>query len=346
MTEYSGNTCYRTAEAVTGRLLKLENSHRSVGSCAKILIWDGVSELCDSALEGAVGLLLCGCPNTTLQKQARRIAELCRLPSMEINGTLPENTIAILDTNHKKLFINPDLETIGAYLNPHSQRQRNKTVLILNGDDAPLPYEFEGVMVDTDMVVNSDEQQVYEYLCDISDRYTGIPIMTVADYSLGEQAFRTRLRAIYRAGVWGRFSLICSSVSTPERAKSCIRAMHEVFHRLDSEEREFDGFMPKGLMIDTPLMILSPAEARMLDLFCVDLKKLRRLFSGSESQGEGEAQTVSLVKDFINDSAPCDIILKNAEELSDRSLSSLLSTGRISGICVKKEKKDRFAGLL
>lgn len=346
MTEYSGNTCYHTDKAVTGRLLRLESALSSVGGCAKILIWDGVSELCDSVLDGAVGLLLCGCPNATLQKQARRIAELCRLPSMEINGSLPENTIAILDTRHKKLFINPDLETIGAYLNPHTQRQRNKTSLVLEGNDASLPYEFEGVMVDTYMGVNSDEQQVYEYLCDISDRYTGIPIFAVADCSLGEQAFRARLRAIYRAGVWGRFSLICSSVTTPERAKSCIRAMHEAFHRLDSEEREFDGFMPKGLMIDTPLMLLSPPETRMLDLFCVDLKKLCRLFSGSDNQGEGEAQTVSLVKDFISASAPYDIILKNAEELSDRSLSSLLSTGRISGICVKKEKKDRFAGLL
>ena len=346
MTECSGNICFMAEGTVTGRLLRIENAHRSVGEYAKILIWDGVRELVDSSLEGAVGLILCDCPNGTVKKQARRIAELYRLPSMEVNAKLPENTVAILDTRHKKLFINPDLETIGAYLSPSTQASPSKTVLTLDGECFPLPYGFDGVTVGADIPRSADEQQTYEYLCDISDSYTGLSIVAHADLSLGAQGFRKRLRAIYRAGVWGRFSLLCTSVSTPEQVKECIMTMHEVFHELDTESREFDGFMSKGLLIDTPLMLLSRAETRMIDFFYIDVKKLRRLFSGSEKKGVGEEQTVKYVGDFIKASAPCRIILKNVGELSDTSVSTLLSTGRISEICVKKSEKDRCANLL
>ncbi len=346
MTEHSGNICYRTAEAVTGRLWRLDGSVRPQKNCAKILIWNGECELTDELLDGTVGMIISDCPTETLQKRARRAAKLCRLPSMEINVALPDNTVAILDTSCEKLFINPDLETISAYFGESVKRKKRRASLILDGRTPSLPYGFEGVSIGAELSTDADEQQAYEYLCEISDRYMGIPITVEADASADTEKFEERVRAVYRAGVWGRFSLLCSCISTPEQAKERILSMHKVFRELDDKRREFDGFMPKGLLIDTPIMLLEGAQIKTVDFFHVDVEKLQCLLSGSKSGSVGESHTVKYVCAFAHSSAPCAVTLRNAQVLSDSAISALLATGRVVEICSKQIYKDRFMRLL
>ena len=118
---------------------------------------------------------------------------------------------------------------------------------------------FDGLIAGCRLDDSLSEEKAYEYFCSFADKHIGTPITAIA--SLGGRSaeskllFRSRIRAIYRASVWGQFSLLCSGAISSSDVSEVVESLKDVFCELESEGREFNGFIKKGILIDTPLLL-------------------------------------------------------------------------------------------
>ncbi len=286
MIEYSGKRVTTVSEAVTGRLLAAKSLSSKKADGAAILIWDGCCELSADLLDGAVGMILPDFLDSDKKRFAAHLAEFCHLPAISLSCPLPlkdsssRYDIAILAPIQGKLFVNPDIETVSSYLYSHPHGIKKRISVLSTDSDAPEGYD--GLVLGKELERFNDEESAYEYFCEIADKNTGVKL--VSEIPLGENCdiFSARISALYRAGVWGRFSLLCTEVNTPQRAQECLSLIRSVFCRLDSTGREFNGFIPKGISIDTPLLLLNPPNNRALDFFCLDISSLCKNFPGGK----------------------------------------------------------------
>ncbi|MBO5203330.1 MAG: hypothetical protein J6B72_01795 [Clostridia bacterium] len=351
MIECSGKTFFAVSDAVTGRMCRMGKEDVNFSDGARILIWDGDRELTEAALRGAVGVVFPkGLPDHRI-KGALRIAEFCRLPVLRVNCGLDSlisdawEKIAILDAAGQKLFVNPDLETINGYFGSRTRKKARNTCFMLQYEGSAEAHEgaerFDGIAVGEEYTRGKSEEEIYELLCDIADKNTGTQIVAAAGFG-GTDEFCSAVRAIYRAGVWGRFSLLCCGVRTPEQADECISIIHREFCRLDTEGREFNGFIPKGIAVEAPLMLLSRPKHRMIDFFCADFDSLRRLLSGSGDVNVGQERTAEYISAFIKTAGDRSIALKGVKGISEGALRGLEDTGAISHIYASRQSAERI----
>lgn len=312
MIEYSGKRVSTARDAVTGKLLDSKSLSSKKADAAAIIIWDGNSNLCAELLDGAVGIVLPEFLTPEQRHFAAQLAEFCHLPAIYLScPLLPASApshcdVAILSPVEGKLFVNPDVETVRSFLCslPHGIKKK----LSVLSTAEPAPEGCDGLVIGKELERFTDEESAYEYLCEIADKHTGIKLVASIPFGENTEVFSSRVKALYRAGVWGRFSLLCTGIKTPERALDCISLIHSAFCLLDSENREFNGFIPKGICIDTPILLLDPPRARSLDFFCLDVSSLSESFSG------GCSRDPRLIEKYLLESkkkvSPADIALK------------------------------------
>lgn len=337
MIEYSGKRLTTARDAVTGKLLTAKSLYSKKSDGAAILIWDGNCELSIDLLDSSVGIVLPEFLDPDKKRFAAHLAEFCHLPAICLSSTplFGENAshydIAILAPIQGKLFVNPDIETVSSYLcsQPHGASKR----LSVLTTDSNTWDPCDGVVIGKNLERFNDEESAYEYLCEIADKNTGVKLVTEIPFGESYDVFSARVSALYRAGVWGRFSLLCTEIKTPQRAIECISVIQSVFCQLDSTRREFNGFMPKGISVDTPLLLLDPPKSRSLDFLCFDIPSLCKSFSG------GSSQDPLLIEKYLLESkkkaAPAEISL---------NLDCCISPEFIEHICPKEiYTKSRIA---
>ena len=92
-------------------------------------------------------------------------------------------------------------------------------------------------------------------------------------------------------------------------------------YELDTEKREFNGFIPKGITVETPIMLLERPIHRLLDLFCLDLAALSVRFSGFEDTTVTELEKYVLA--FIKNARDARISVSVSSEASLKLLGEL-----------------------
>jgi hypothetical protein len=335
MIECSGVCYYNTAEAVTGRLCETAKARLSSSDSAQILFWDGKDELSDTLLSSAVGVVFpSDLPSSAIDK-ASRLARTCHLPALgvSLSAGIPKNGIAILDASLSKLFVDPDLDTINAYFGAHKRERKRWRRMLETTDIVSLSgTPYCGVVAR--LRRDSNEQKHYELLCEIADANTGAELVACAD-SADPDSFSDEVRAIYRAGVWGRFSLLITA-RTPDELDNRVYLMHKAFSMLQAERREFNGFIPKGLLVDTPLVLLSSPRTDALDFFCFDFEKLRRLLASSLTPSVGENDTIRYIVDFVKRVPNARISLRGLEYASEQALAELMDIERVYWVYEKQ----------
>lgn len=203
-------------------------------------------------------------------------------PVMTIDGLDPsmEGQIAIMDGDRGTLWISPDLETVGRYAAKKGEQARAEEFSVW-GVSEGLPME-ESPAAGWVLATSSaeDEEGLYERYREAAEQRTGLPLMTFVP--LGErEGMRRRLRALYRGAVYGRFSLLFTGVATEGEWERCRDLCHEVFCDLESEGREFNGYLPKGVLLDRGMTLLRfPKESRP-DYLCVDAEALYGSLTGN-----------------------------------------------------------------
>ena len=127
-----------------------------------------------------------------------------------------------------------------------------------------------------------DEDSLFEYFRDFGERNAGYPVTVLLreNRESDPDILRRSIRAVFRAAVYGDLSLLLGSVLTDEDVPLSLKTVHESFCELESEGREFNGYIPKGILIDTPIALGTITVAEGVDSICFDLSRLLRLLTG------------------------------------------------------------------
>lgn len=273
MVERSGKVIFGNRACVTGRLWRADSAEIDTSDMAKILVWDGNSSL-RTTLDGAtVGIVAL----TGVEHVSKEF--LCDLPTICLSDcdknteSLPMGKIAILDCHRGRLCIDPNVDAIKNYFQSADVIKKYKAPWICT-DSTLSVTDCDGIRVS----VFGNEDDVYEFLCDVADKNTGARIIAQTEFG---DSILDRIKGIYRAAVWGRISMLCHT-RTPNEADGFFSATHSAFCALENSGREFNGFIPRGILVTTPIMILSGPN-RFADFFVVDCNALIKGFCRTDT---------------------------------------------------------------
>ncbi len=158
------------------------------------------------------------------------------------------------------------------------------------------------ILVDTEKLNCVSEEECCEKLRSIAEQDAEQNIYAIVRK-------REEIKAVYRAAVYGEISLLLGNVFNKENAETAKVAANLAFRELLEENHEFNGFIRKGIFIDTPLALLSHIPTEGFDFFCYDAEKLSLLLAEQKKTVHTHRKVLdTVIEKNINNSLPIQII--------------------------------------
>lgn len=99
------------------------------------------------------------------------------------------------------------------------------------------------------------------------------------------QIFKTQLRALYRASVYGNLRIMLPLITSTEQVEQCLEIARTVREELKADKIEFDENVPIGIMIETAAAaITSDCLAKVSDFFSLGTNDLTQYTLGVDRE--------------------------------------------------------------
>ena len=327
MIERSGKVIFGNGARVTGRLWRADSVDTDTSDMAKILVWDGISSLRTTLDSTTVGIVALTDTQSIPKCLFDGLPILCLSDCDKNTEILPTGKIAILDCQRGRLCINPDIDVIRSYFEEVSLGANNKTPWICTDSETSVAG-CDGIRIK----VFGSEDEVYELLCDVADKNTGARIIAQTEFGDG---IIDVIKGIYRAAVWGRISMLCRARTSAE-ADGFFSATHSAFCALENSGREFNGFIPRGILITTPIMILSEPN-RFADFFVADCNALIKGFCQTDTPDNMVGTVFSYISAYMRRAADVSTSLLCCGETARRAAEYFKSSRQLSEIYTDKK---------
>ncbi len=283
---FCGSCRSEDGHPVVGRLLFSSQASSCDTSDATIRVTDRRTDM-ENAREPAAAWIVLG-EHTMTEACTSLFCPVLFLSELSENC---HGKIALLDPTLGLLFVSPNLATLNRYSErlrtppvkenpapiflPSGKRLRFCTVFPDNAVSA------EGALLK--LPLGGSEDELYDRYRDAAEWMPGLPITAVLELSQKDDLLYAQIRALFRSAVYGSFSCLVQGILTDSDRRRFLACAHRCFCDLEAEGREFNGYIKKGMLLDTPLLSKSSVCADGLDFLCVDAGKLTdRLTGGRE----------------------------------------------------------------
>ena len=201
--------------------------------------------------------------------------------------------IALLDPKTQRLYVSPDIVTVNRYtalFTPscntdgkicHRLSDGKKILISVIPDDiSDLSFDADGFILNP-FGCSTNEEDLYSIYTDIAECAVGQAV----EISLSvKNDLECSIRALLRSAVWGEVSLLFSDVLTEDGLTKALDGFHKVFCELEAEGREFNGYIQRGLRIDSPYLFSRASDLCGVDTFVYDAEGLAVSLGGNRQK--------------------------------------------------------------
>ena len=225
--------------------------------------------------------------------------------------------VALLDTERDILIIDPCIDTLNDYALTKKSPASVTAELLSAGSlsDSMIRGKKRGGALITPSFEKVD---IFDMLLCAAERFCSLPLTVSLSVPIGRSdAFCDAVEAVFRAAVYGDFSVELSGYRSREDVSAALSYMHRVFCRLEQEGREFNGYLCRGLLIDAPIWLTRPSPFPKADFICFDIDRLTSLLLGREILSADEADAaeeplLAVWKNYFSKFAPdCAVRVKS-----------------------------------
>lgn len=214
-----------------------------------------------------------------------------RLPYLIIKEELSHEImgrVALLDAGRDILIVDPDIDTLNRYAAANRISQESALELASECGENRVGFTLKndargGVLVRADRTVSSAE--LFDALLDIAEECCGAPVSFGLDLShirSCNESFCERAEALFRAAVYGNFSIQLEGYRGELDLSCAYSLLHRVFCSLEQEGREFNGYLPRGILVSSPVWLMQPIPLGKADFICFDFDRLSARLLGCE----------------------------------------------------------------
>ena len=272
----------------------------------RIRVFNGDREHCDGEMlclfegveEGLISRLLYRSSPAGVIVSARVISRgiiellTCRrIPCLIVKEAFPEELcgrVALLDAESDRVIIDPDVDTLNCI-----SLSRGRTELILRPERAERGLMIGervgggGLTVDTR---GARGEELFEGLRDLAESRYGESVTVRLHFprgARGREELTEDCEAVLRAAVYGDFSLQLEGYFSEGEIEDALDMLYRAFCRLESEGREFNGFLKRGILVDAPVWLMQRDPFPNADFICFDFDAITARMMGIEERELG-----------------------------------------------------------
>ncbi len=225
--------------------------------------------------------------------------------------------IALLDTKKNMLIIDPEIETLNSY--PLEQITQKSLVEDLRALPSPMHRIKEESGKGALMELDGANSEIFENLYELAESSFTLPvtlILSIPESDEKKESFRENIEALFCAALYGNFSVMLKGFKSDADMRSALGEMHRVFCRLEENGKEFNGYIKKGIMIDSPIWLMRASPLTKPDFICIELDTLCSNLFGCEARSLENNSTaadtfISVFEQYRSLFAPyCDFWIK------------------------------------
>lgn len=208
-----------------------------------------------------------------------------------------------------------------------SQLNAYKSVLQTMGDK---PVTIRTLDAGGDKLINSVDIPV------ISEKNPLMGLRAVRLSLTYPKIFKTQLRALYRASVYGNLHIMFPLITSVDQVQKCLTIVDEVKKELDNEQIPYKKDVPLGIMIETAAAaIISDCLSKTSDFFSLGTNDLTQYTLGIDRENqyvsnlynEFSLSVLRLIQNTVNSATAANIPLSVCGEMAGRHDSVIVLAG-------------------